>query len=197
MVLDSLLESDVINGMRTGELPSPTRLGNSLYYRMRMTGTGAVWRSDGGDTYRNASKYINKGFVSACVGIPLVMDHPESGRIGPHDKIIGVTVSAYTLKLMRMPLEIWVISRVIDGAAQEASLLTEVLSTSPSVIVGESPDGYSEGDPLVIDHLAVCAVGVWDRGGPVYGIDQDLILDPDVFQLDDEEVFVDGESIDG
>jgi hypothetical protein len=174
-VSDSLLESDVINGMRTGELPSPTRLGNSLYYRMRMTGTGAVWRSDGGDTFRDPSKYINQEFVSACIGIPLVMDHPESGRIGPDDKIIGTTVAAYTYSTDGQSPEVWVIARVIDGYAQEA-LLTEVLSTSPSVIVGDSPDGFSEGAPLVIDHLAVVPQGVWDMGGPPVGIDQQILI---------------------
>jgi hypothetical protein len=174
-VSDSLLESDVINGMRTGELPSPTRLGNSLYYRMRMTGTGAVWRSDGGDTFRDPSKYINQEFVSACIGIPLVMDHPESGRIGPDDKIIGTTVAAYTYSTDGQSPEVWVISRVLDGSAQEA-LLTEVLSTSPSVIVGDSPDGFSEGAPLVIDHLAVVPQGVWDMGGPPVGIDQQILI---------------------
>lgn len=174
-ISDSLLESDVINGMRTGGLPSPTRLGNSLYYRMRMTGTGAVWRSDGGDTFRDPSKYINQEFVSACIGIPLVMDHPASGRIGPDDKIIGTTVAAYTYTAAGQPPEVWVIARVINGDAQDA-LLTEVLSTSPSVIVGDSPDGFSEGAPLVIDHLAVCAVGVWDHQQEPSGIDQDILL---------------------
>lgn len=189
---DSLLESDVINGMRTGELPSPTRLGNSLYYRMRLTGTGAVWRSDGGDTFRDPEKYINREFVSACVGLPLVMDHPATGRIGPDDKIIGTTVAAYIYSAENANPEVWVISRVLDGSAQE-TLLTEVMSTSPSVIVGNSPDGFSEGAPLVIDHLAVVPQGVWDHQQEPTGIDQEILLNDsittnEVFGMTPEEL---------
>lgn len=172
---DSLLESDIIAGLKTGELPSPTRLGNSLYYRMRLTGTGSVWRSDGGDTFRDPEKYINREFVSGCVGLPLVMDHPAGGRIGPEDKIIGTTVAAYTCSAEENRPEVWVISRVLDGSAQE-TLLTEVMSTSPSVIVGNSPDGFSEGAPLVIDHLAVVQQGVWDHQQAPSGIDQEILL---------------------
>ncbi|WP_321868624.1 prolipoprotein diacylglyceryl transferase [Paraburkholderia tropica] len=191
-VADSLLESDVINGMRTGELPSPTRLGNSLYYRMRLTGTGAVWRSDGGDTFRDPEKYINSEFVAACVGIPLLLDHPEGGRIGPDDRIIGTTVSAYVCSDDATSPEIWVIARVLDGLAQE-TLLTEIMSTSPSVIVGDSPDGFSEGAPLILDHLAVCKVGVWDHQQAPSGIDQEILLNDskttnEVFGMTPEEL---------
>ncbi|MFP3798432.1 hypothetical protein [Paraburkholderia sp. SIMBA_027] len=172
---DALLETDIITGLRTGELPSPTRLGNSLYFRMRMTGTGPVWRAQSGNTYRDPAQYINREFVSACVGIPLVMDHPASGRIGPDDKIVGTTVAAYTYQAPESPPEVWVISRVLDGGAQE-TLLNEVMSTSPSVIVGDSPDGFSEGAPIVLDHLALVKQGVWDLGGPPEGIDQEQIF---------------------
>lgn len=173
LVNDSqLLETSLIEGLAANLIESPQKLANSLYYRMRITGTGTVWRESTGDTYRPPGKYINAEFIQRCVGLPIIIEHPESGVVDTEDKIVGTTVFAYVPD--DKPEEVWCIARIIDGQAQD-DLLSEKLSTSPSVITAPS-QADQEGDPVYIDHLAIVPLGVWDHDGPPSGIDQDVIL---------------------
>ena len=56
------------------------------------------------------------------------------------------------------------------------------LSTSPSVVFGNSNDNTTkllddgsrllvEGEAVLLDHLAICDQGVWDKGGDPAGVD--------------------------
>ncbi|WP_176157003.1 hypothetical protein [Burkholderia multivorans] len=180
-----LKQTEIIQQLKGGA-PSPIAYDNSLYYRARLTGTGDVWRSRQGDMFRPPEFYMTPEFLSRCAGVPVIMNHPEgSATINPHDvRIVGTIIYAYLNP--DDPTEVLCILRIIDGLIQE-DLLTNILSTSPSIIVAGSTvsDGVIiEGAPLAApDHLAICAQGVWDHGGPPSGIDQTIIPATDAESL--------------
>ena len=77
--------------------------------------------------------------------------------------------------------EVWGIAKIYDSDAAK-TMASEQLSTSPAVIfrksdgniVVETEDGKAlliEGDPSLLDHLAICADGVWDKGGDPAGVE--------------------------
>lgn len=172
-----LEQTRIINELMAGT-QSPIAFDNSLYYAARMTGTGDVWRSAHGDMYRPGDYYMTPEFLARCAGVPVIMNHPdESATINPANvKIVGTVIHAYPHP--DDPTEIWCVMRIIDGFIQE-ELLTKILSTSPSIVVGKSvlSDGVLvEGAPVAApDHLAICELGVWDHKGPATGIDQTIV----------------------
>jgi len=170
-----LLETQVINGLVDGTLPSPQVLSNSLYYKFRFTGTGDVWRDTTGDTYRRPEHYLNDEVMARAIGVPVVVEHPEKGKLETTTKLVGTTVHSYVPS--DLPEDIWVIARITDGEAQ-AALLSNELSTSPSVVTAKSSP-TEEGAPLFIDHLAIVPHGVWDHDNGPNGIVQDVLI-PDI-----------------
>jgi hypothetical protein len=87
------------------------------------------------------------------------------------------------------------VCKIYDAATAEM-LETERLSTSPAVILRgtegskvRAPDGSAlliEGKPYLLDSLAICSNGVWDRGGPPAGVDNsELELELDSYSLGD------------
>ena len=70
--------------------------------------------------------------------------------------------------------EVWGVARIYDEQVAEA-MKNWQLSTSPAVVIrkGESrstelKDGGTlvlEGEPYLLDHLAICEEGVWDKAG--------------------------------
>jgi len=80
--------------------------------------------------------------------------------------------------------EIWAICRVYDNEANK--LMTgKQLSTSTAVVF-KPADGNEkielngetfllEGNPSLLDHVCICEAGVWDKGGPPTGIQNDTL----------------------
>ncbi|MDE2391816.1 MAG: hypothetical protein KGL65_09435, partial [Rhodospirillales bacterium] len=77
--------------------------------------------------------------------------------------------------------EVWGIARVYDGEIAEILARGE-LSTSPGVRLGEEGNGILplgedrllvEGNPKLIDHIAIVPNGVWDKGGEPSGLRND------------------------
>ncbi|MDR8091103.1 MAG: hypothetical protein V4807_12190 [Burkholderia gladioli] len=175
-----LEQTRIINELVAGA-PSPIPYDNSLYYAARMTGTGDVWRNKLGAMYRPADYYMTQEFLDRCAGVPVIMNHPsETATIDPANaQIVGTVIYAYPHP--DDATEIWCVMRIIDGLVQ-ADLLTQIMSTSPSIIVAGSvvSDGVIvEGAPIAApDHLAICALGVWDHEGPPQGIDQTIMPEP-------------------
>lgn len=191
-----MLESQVVAQLVTNEASSPQPLGNSLYYRLRVTGTGKVSRSFSGDTERPADRYVGSPeFLDRCVGLPIVIEHPDGpeGILTGDSKIVGTSVHAYIPA--DCPNEVWCIGRIISTDAQDL-LLTTTMSTSPSVVtcvskVNPNSGEAQEGNPLVIDHLAIVPQGVWDHNGPPSGIDQDILLSESADTALDSEISTD------
>jgi hypothetical protein len=76
--------------------------------------------------------------------------------------------------------EVWAVAKLYDEAAI-SMLQKEQMSTSPGVLIGKdsfkiiSDDGKKilvEGEPALLDHICLCKLGVWDKGGGPEGVEQ-------------------------
>lgn len=190
--------------MRLGEITSPQRYGNILLVALRITGTGASFRQSLDEyVWRDPSLYLNAEFLARCNGLPVVWEHPvgkslDSKEFG--DRVVGTI----TLPFVDGD-EVWGIAKVYD--AEAARLLeTSKLSTSPGVVfraleVGmrlPAEDGKHilvEGKPSLIDHLAICELGVWDKGGPAAGVSNPSTEQGDTTMADEKDMKTDSQKI--
>lgn len=166
--------------MAEGVLPSPQRVGNMWLWRLRITGTGTAYRSKLGEhVYRPPEHYLNSEFLARCTGLPVVWEHPEKNVLDSKefsDRVIGSIMLAFIAGQ-----DVDGIARVYDDAANQLMSATQ-MSTSPTVVFAESSDNATvtlengeplliEGKPYLLDHLAICEQGVWDKGGAPTGVD--------------------------
>jgi hypothetical protein len=172
-------ELDVAKAIRDGELSSPQNFANMMLIALRITGTGVAYRQGIDEfCFRDPSIYLTAEFLERCQGLPVIVEHPK-GTLNSeefHDRIVGMVTLPYA-----QGDEVWGIARIYDAATAEM-LETEQLSTSPCVVF-RSPstdntkidiDGsvvLIEGKPQLLCHVALCAVGVWDKSGPPAGVD--------------------------
>ena len=177
-------ELDVAEAMAEGRLTSPQRYENVWLFCMRITGTGMSYRS-GRDEYvlRDPSIYTNERFLKRCNGLQVIWDHPNDGKLLDDGEFKERTIGAIFLPYLRSdrPEDVWGVAKIYDEEA--ASLMANnQMSTSPAVNFKDPRvnskvelDGGDtlliEGDPSIIDHLAVCQNGVWDKGGDPTGVD--------------------------
>jgi hypothetical protein len=172
-------ELDAARLVMSGVLPSPTRFANVTLFDLRVTGTGTAYRSaDDEMTYRPPEFYLNDEFLQRCNGLPVVWVHPEAGRLNSaeySDRTIGTIMLPYIKND-----EVWGVARIYDDAAIQAMSESQ-LSTSPGVVFRSMKDNATitdeegnslliEGIPALLDHLAICEQGVWDKGGNPAGI---------------------------
>jgi hypothetical protein len=172
-------EIDIARAIAAGELPSPQRWGNVWLFDLRITGTQKSYRPSLREhVWRDPSLYLTDEFLARCNGLPVVIDHPEGPMLDGkelHDRVIGTIFLPHV-----RGSEVWGVARVYDQAAA-ALMASEQLSTSPGVVFSAASgnrevklaDGSTfliEGKPAIIDHLAVCQAGIWDKGGPPSGV---------------------------
>jgi 8-oxo-dGTP pyrophosphatase MutT (NUDIX family) len=189
-------ELDIAKAIVAGDLTSPQRYGNLLLVALRITGTGAAYRSQHKEfVWRDPSMYMTPEFLERCNGLPVVFEHPEGNMLDHkefHDRIVGTVFLPY----FRQPDEVWSVAKIWDVPA--ASLLeAEEMSTSPGVCFIGVPSGTKfkkdgnvfliENEPSLIDHLALLipydevpgdggdsgssGAGVWDKGLGLNGVD--------------------------
>ncbi len=183
-------ELDVCELMRDGLLPSPQQLGNSWYFALRITGSGMSYRSKLDEhVFRDPAIFANDRFAQRCNGLFVVWQHPKK-NILDSESFGSSNVGAIVLPWVKYDEgETWGIARVMDAAAAE-QMRSVQLSTSPGVAHTDASEGATvtldgtdiliEGNPVLLDHLAVCELGVWDKGGPPVGVKID--------QLEEEEM---------
>lgn len=174
-------ELGIAKAIVTGELTSPQRYGNMLLISLRVTGTGASYRRKLDEfVWRDSSLYLNQTFLERCNGLPVIMYHPADKLMLDTDefrkRIVGMIFVPYI-----KGDEVWGIAKIYDmGAAHE--LETEEMSTSPGVVFLAADEGTKEtlptgsillveDKPSLLDHLAICLRGVWDKGGKPSGVD--------------------------
>lgn len=177
----SMVDIDIARAMSLGELVSPQRYQSITLFAIRITGTGKSYRSKLDEhVWRDPEIYLNERFLSRCNGLPVVVEHPETSAMTSDEfnrRMVGSIILPYI-----KDDEVWGIARIMDDRAI-ALLCEEQVSTSPGVtfdfrsenIEAVGPDGKKiliEGDPSLIDHLALCWAGVWDKGGPPTGVDR-------------------------
>jgi 8-oxo-dGTP pyrophosphatase MutT (NUDIX family) len=182
-------ELSVAKAIRDGQLTSPQEYENITFFDVRVTGTGEAYRGMKKDekgnvlyeeeyVWRDPSLYLNPEFLERCNGLPVILEHPETSTLTTEEYRTR-TIGALTLPYVKVE-EVWAIARVQDSAA--AKIMTEQqLSTSPAVswndpsgnVSGKMKDGTNfliETKPSLLDHLAICWQGVWDKGGESQGV---------------------------
>jgi 8-oxo-dGTP pyrophosphatase MutT (NUDIX family) len=186
-------ELGIARAMSEGRLTSPQRYKNVTLWAMRITGTGVALRSAVKDKsgnvirgeefpWRDPALYLNDEFLARCNGLAVVWLHPKKAILDSKafsESIVGTIMLPYI-----RGNEVWGIAKVYDDDAN-AMMLAGKMSTSPAVVVSDpnSPsykltmeDGATlliEGKPSLLDHLAICERGVWDKGGEPAGIIND------------------------
>jgi hypothetical protein len=121
--------------------------------------------------WRDESIWLSPVTVDRVAGLPVVMEHPPIGTLNSHEftmRAVGSCLFGFV-----RDKELWGIARVLDRQANQ--LMLEGLDTSPGVqfAPGEGArttfDGKPllvEGDPCLLDHIAICEKGRWTRDGP-------------------------------
>ena len=176
----SMNELGVARAIMTGELTSPQQYANVALFAIRVTGTGVSYRSNDEEfVVRDPKNYLNDEFLARCNGLPVIFEHPEKATLDTKEftnRVVGSVFLPYI-----SGDEIWAIAKIHDATA--ARIMTEnQLSTSPTVVFRnpkatntkvELEDGsvvLFEGDPALLDHVAIVPHGVWDKGNEPNGV---------------------------
>lgn len=188
-----LTETDTAALIAQDVLPSPQFFMNMYLWAIRVTGTGVTWRSaDREFTFRNPDFYLNQNFMNRIPGTPVIWEHPDKRTLDHNeftDRVIGTLTSGYIVND-----EVWSIGRIYDLNAAE-NMMNVRLSTSPTVCLdtGKSDKIMLDGEPLLLedipvllDHVAICEMGVWDKQIAPTGVKSDSLNEVD--QMTAEEI---------
>lgn len=181
---DPLNDRQVAEGIRDGTIESPAKYGDFWLFDLRITGTGAAYR-DSIDEWavRDPEQWLSPEFVDRCNGLLVVFGHPERSGVN-HDEFQERGIGTIVLPYIKGD-EVWGIAKIFDADAA-LCMQTTHRSTSPGVVPPQGSQALALKDgtkvlaedlPLVLDHLAVCEVGVWDKAGPPDGIRLDTRKD--------------------
>lgn len=189
-----LTEKDTAEYIADGTLTSPQFFRNMFLWAIRVSGTGVTWRSaDNSFTYRNPADYLTPEFLERIAGTPVIMDHPEKNTLDSDEfdnRVIGTLGSTNYV----VGDEAWSIARIYNMQAA-ALMFDKQLSTSPTVCldIGRSDKILVDGEPLLVedspvllDHVAICGVGVWDKQADPTGVKTDSLKE--VPAMDEEKI---------
>lgn len=175
----NLDELGIAQAIRDGRLTSPQVYENISLFDIRITGTGVAFRQALDEfVMRNPDIYLNDEFLARCNGLPVIIEHPPTDVLTTKefaDRIVGTVFMPYI-----KGDEVWAIAKIYDQPAAKM-MADEQLSTSPAVVFRDPSvngkftleDGSAlliEGKPSLLDHLAICNAGVWDKGSDPVGV---------------------------
>ena len=182
-------ELGVAEAMSQGKLASPSVYQNVVLFNIRITGTGLSFRVDHNEyVWRDPALYLNERFLKRCNGLIVIWEHPEATIVDSQefeDRIVGTVFLPYISP--DKPDEVWAVVKMYDAAAIN-ELIARPYSTSPSVTFRKTSNTMStldgetllvEGAPALLDHIALCEHGVWDKGGPPDGVESADIIRAD------------------
>lgn len=175
-------ELDIAEAMAAGRLASPQKYENLWLFAIRITGTGVAYRHGRKEfVWRDPALYMNERFMKRIMGLATIWEHPEKSLLNGKE-FTKRAVGAVMLPYLRPDLnEVWAIARIHDEEAAREMDQTQ-LSTSPAVNFADPTENdrvrldggkvmLIEGDPSLIDHIAICPHGVWDKGGDPTGVE--------------------------
>lgn len=188
---EPLNELEVAGLISGGHLTSPQFFSNMYLWALRITGTGVTWRSKFRQfAYRSPENYLTDEFLARCSGLPVIWLHPEKNTLNS-EEYASRTIGAIAFAWIQGE-EVWGMARIYDTDAA-AILSTQQLSTSPTVTGGndvvinvEGEPLLLEGSPVLLDHLAICEQGVWDKLGEPMGVKSDTLNE--VQKMDEEKL---------
>jgi hypothetical protein len=164
-------------------LSSPQTYENVALFAIRITGTGAAYRHSRKEfVWRDPSIYLNDDFLARCNGLAVIWEHPEKSLLNDKefsDRVVGSVMLPYLRP--DKPDEVWAIAKVYDAEAID-DMTNNVMSTSPAVNFADPTENdrikledgrvmLIEGKPSLLDHIAICPQGVWDKGGDPTGVE--------------------------
>ena len=181
--VSDLSDFETAEAIRDGELPSPTQFGDFWLFDLRITGTGMAYRDALDEwAFRDPEKWLSDEFVQRCNGLPVIWLHPDGTGLNTEEfreRAIGNIVLPYI-----KGEEVWGVAKIFDSDAALAMQKTH-RTTSPGVTPPKGATAISlesgarvldEGLPLILDHLAICEAGVWDKDGPPTGVRLDSLI---------------------
>ena len=169
--------------IRDGVLSSPQMYANIALFDLRITGTGTAYRTKIEEhVYRAPENYLNDEFLARCNGLMVIMEHPK-GSILDSKEFTDRSIGSIMLPYIKGD-EVWGIAKIYDEPSIKM-MSEEKLSTSPSVVFHSESENVNmlmddgkhiliEGKPSLLDHLAICEAGVWDKGGEPSGVSSTL-----------------------
>ena len=191
----ALNETEVSALIADGTLSSPQFFINMWMFAIRVTGTGVTWRSaDQQMAFRNPDDYLTPEFLQRVAGVPLIWLHPKKNKLDSDEfakRVIGTLTNSWVADNG----EVWAIARVYDAEAA-GIMATTRLSTSPTVTYSDPQnaiikvDGQPllvEDSPVLLDHVAICEQGVWDKLLDPTGVKSDSIPN-EVEKMDEEKI---------
>lgn len=176
-------ELGVARAIAEGRLTSPQRYENVWLFAIRITGTGVSYRHARKEfVWRDPSIYLNDDFLARCNGLAVIWEHPEKSLLTDKefkDRAIGSIMLPYISS--KNQDEVWGIAKVYDAEAA-LDMRDNQMSTSPAVNFADPTENdrvtledgkvmLIEGKPSLLDHIAICMNGVWDKGGDPTGVE--------------------------
>ena len=184
----ALNELETAIAIANGTLSSPQRVRNVTLFAIRITGTGVSYRQkgEGEFVYRIPEQYLTNEFMARCNGLPVIIEHPEETEENKLGILNSTEFKTRMIGMVFLPYidvdraEVWAIAKIYDDPAIEI-MGDNKLSTSPSVVFTKADDNETitlddgstlliEGKPRLLDHVAICVSGVWDKAGPPSGV---------------------------
>jgi len=181
VALDKLTmdELQIAKAIVRGDLTSPQYYFNIAMFAVRITGTGVAYRMGLDEyVYRRPEIFLTDDFVERCVGLTIVWEHPETNSLTSDeyaDRVVGTIILPYISNG-----EVWGIAKIYDDTAKTI-MENEQVSTSPTVVFKNNKNNKTiklengdkvlvEGKPDLLDHLAICEQGVWDKARNPSGV---------------------------
>ena len=179
--MSTIAYREMIQKLIDGSLKSPQIYEESFYIKLRITGTGITERykeDDNGDVMLDNDKnpvtykinrleddFLSDKFLKACIGIPVLIEHPDSKLLNGENyknHVVGTIVAAYIKPEIK---EAWGIARIYDPEVLKL-IIEKLKSTSPAIKTKEIKKNGSdivEEEFEYIDHLALVVDGYWDN----------------------------------
>lgn len=173
----SMDELGVARAIADGRLTSPQVYENVHLWALRITGTNFAFRPKHEEfVLRRPENYLSDEFLARCNGLPVIFKHPKKAILDSEEfanRIVGTIFLPYVAGD-----EVWGVAKIFDD---DANRVMDEMSTSPGVNFKDFSvnarlaleDGSKvlvEGKPSLLDHVAICELGVWDKGEEPTGI---------------------------